>query len=52
MYPSLDMTEDQVDIWSDGWLAGQLQLAGWIVGYLTKFHLCIDVKDGHPKDLT
>ena len=47
-----DETEDQVDIWSDGWLADQLQLADWLVGHLTKCHLCFDEKDGHPQDLT
>ena len=38
----------QVDILSDGLFAGQLQLAGWLVGHLTKCYLYIDVKDGHP----
>ena len=32
MYTPQDETEDQVDIWSDGWLTGQLQLAGWLTG--------------------
>ena len=50
MYPHhpWDETWCQVDIWSDGWLAGQLQLTCWLVGHLTKCHLCIDVKNGHP----
>ena len=38
----------QVDILSDGLFAGQLQLAAWLVGHLTKCYLYIDVKEGHP----
>ena len=47
MDPIPDLIYIQVDIVSDDWLVGQLQLAGWLVGHLTKCYLCIDVKDGH-----
>ena len=41
-----DLTLGYVDILSDG------LLAGWLAGHLTKYHLCIDVTDGQPQDLT
>ena len=32
-------------------MAGWLANCSWLAGYLTKCHLCINIKDGHPQDL-
>ena len=51
--PTQDLTLGQVDILSDGLLAGQLQLAGWMAGWPSdKMSLVYWCKRWHPQDLT